>query len=370
MKRILHVATNLGSGGLEKWLVDLAAAMDRTQFEHHILVQSNYLSIHGEKARQLGIPIIFVSSGQHLLRFAIGFYRALTSGMRYDVVHSHVHYFSGIVTLLARLAGVPVRVAHAHNDTSQQRASLARACYAWISRRLISAFATHGFGVTAACARDLFGRAFGSDPRWQVLPCGISLAPFRINWDRARVAAELGLAPERFVIVQIGRLTPMKNQEFSLEVLAALELSAATLLLLGEGNMEKRLRQQAQEFGVAERVVFAGARTDIPRVLCAIADLFILPSRHGEGASIAAAEAQAAGVPCLLSESIPDTAIIVRGLVERLSIEDGAAAWAAAIRRIRCAPKSVSRTESTRIVEDSEFSIESNCRILAAIYNS
>jgi glycosyltransferase involved in cell wall biosynthesis len=370
MKRILHVATHLGSGGLEKWLVDLATEMDKTQFETHLLVQSSFVSIHGVKAKQLGIPIITVASGRQLLRFATGFWRALKSHGPYDVVHSHVHYFSGIVTLLARLAGVPVRVVHAHNDTSQRRASLARACYAQISRRLISAFATHGYGATAACARDLFGRAFGRDARWQVMPCGISLAPFRVHWDRAEVAAELGFSPDRFVIVQVGRLEYMKNQEFSFQILAALELPTATLVLVGEGNMERRLRELAQEFGVTDRVVFAGARSDIPRVLCAVADVFILTSRHGEGASIAGAEAQAAGVPCLLPDSIPTSSMIVRGLVERIPIEDGACAWAAAIRRIRCAPKSVSRAESTRIVEDSQFNIESNCRILAAIYNS
>jgi glycosyltransferase involved in cell wall biosynthesis len=211
------------------------------------------------------------------LRFAMGFWSASRSHGPYDVVHSHVHYFSGFVLALAALAGVPVRVAHAHNDTSKWNASRSRACYAWLSCTLISAFATHGFGVTEPCARDLFGREFDKDPRWRVLPAGISLVPSRMTWNRAPVAAELGIAPAQFTIAQIGRLTNTKNQVFSLQILASLEIANAVFLLVGEGEMEGRLRQLAHELRVSHRVIFAGPRSDIPRILCAVAEVFILP---------------------------------------------------------------------------------------------
>jgi len=116
-------------------------------------------------------------------------------------------------------------------------------------------------------------------------------------------------------------------------------------------------------------VIFAGTRSDIPRVLCTVVDVFILPSRPGEGASIAATEAQAAGVPCLLSQSAPASTIIVRGLAERIPIENGTDPWIAAIRRIHTERPWISREETTRIVEASEFGIKSNCKILATTYS-
>jgi len=370
MKRILHVATILGSGGLEKWLVDLAVEMDKRLFEHVILVQSDRVGVHGERAKQRGIPIVTVAPGRNPFRFALGFWRVLRTLGPFDVVHSHLHYFSGFVLALAWLGRVPVRVVHAHNDTSKWNSSRARAIYASVSRMLISAFATQGFGVSDACARELFGKRFGRDSRWRVLPCGISLVPFRMRWDRERVAAELGFSPGSFVIAQIARFDSMKNHEFSLDLLAKLEIPNALLLLVGEGEMKEQLQQMARALGVSDRVIFAGTRSDIPRVLCTVVDVFILPSRPGEGASIAATEAQAAGLPCLLSESAPESTIIVQGLAKRIPIESGTGPWIAAIQRIHAERASISREETTKIVEASEFSIKSNCKILTKTYSS
>jgi glycosyltransferase involved in cell wall biosynthesis len=369
-RRVLHVATVLGSGGLEKWLVDLYAAMDPSQFDTCLLAQSDLISIHGERARQLGIPVFTLARGRNLLSFAAGFWNVLKTKGPFDVVHSHVHYFSGVVLALAWLAGVPVRIAHGHNDTSQWSRSLARRLYAAVARFLISVFATHGFGVTAACVRDLFGASCARDRRWQVLPCGIPLSAFHATWDRVGVAAELGIDPRAFVIVHVGRFSAMKNHEFSLRLLARLALPDAVLLLLGEGELEERLHQFARELGVHDRVVFAGVRADIPRLLSGLADALILPSLPGEGASIAATEAQASGVRALLSESTPESSIIVPGLVQRLGIGTGVEPWATALTDNRGVRSPVPAAECLRLVEASGFTIDANCRVLSEVYTS
>jgi len=367
MTRILHVATVMGSGGLEKWLVDLVAEMEGSSYESHILVQSGQVGLHGERAKNLGLSVLTVPDGHHPLQFSVQFMKLLRKRGPFDVVHSHVHNFSGLVLTLARFAGVPVRIAHAHNDTSREGGGSIRKAYRWLSRRLISSSATHGYGVSRDAAVDLFGGEFGRDPRWEVLPCGISLEPFRIAYDRAELRRDVGLPLEAFVMVQVGRLASFKNQEFSIRLLAELDIPDAVLLLVGDGELEHRCRRLAGDLNVSERVIFAGARPDISRVLSA-SDLFLFPSTPGEGAPIALIEAQAAGLRCLVSEHIPETSMVVRELVRRISIEGTMDPWKQAIGQVYNSRASTDKEAALESIERSPFSIEANHTELSRIY--
>ena len=370
MIRILHVATVMGSGGLEKWLVDLVVEMNRGPYESHILVQSDYFGLHGQRARQMGLSIIPIASSRHIGKFAYDLLRILRTRGPFDVVHSHVHNLSGVVLTLAKLSGVPVRVAHGHNDDSQEYRSVFRKLYISISRRLIYSFASRGYGVSEEAARDLFASAYGKDKRWSVLPCGISLELFEQNYDRSTIRSELGLPPRSLVLAQVGRLTYMKNQDYSLRLLAQLDDPDSVLLLLGAGELEQQYRMLAHDLGISRRVVFAGARSDIPRILCGAADVFLFPSRPGEGAPIALIEAQAAGLPCIVSDHIPQASVVVPTLVEQLSLSPDLHNWVAAVRRAIAVRAAVPRQFALGLIAESPYTIAANCRALAPIYHA
>jgi glycosyltransferase involved in cell wall biosynthesis len=358
----------MGSGGLEKWLLDLIASMDSSRYHSDILVQSSRLGLHGLRAQQLGIEVIAIADGHRPLHFARDFIATLKHRGPYDVVHCHLHTFSGFVLTLAKLQRVPVRIAHGHNDTSGERHSIPRRFYRLASRRLIARSATHGFGVSEAVARDLFGNSYPTDSRWHVLPCGIQLDPFREPIDRASVRNELGLPPDGFVIAQVGRLTPMKNQAFTLDLLAHLNLPHAQLLLVGDGEMESQYRSRADALRISNRVFFAGPRADVPRILCGAADVFVFPSRPGEGAPIALIEAQAAGLPCLVSDNISASSVVIPDLVQQLRIDQGTSSWIDAINRLQRMRPCVSRSAASALVARSPFSIDANCQVLSRLY--
>src|ERR1039457_6645428 len=106
--RILHVVGKLDYGGVETWLVQVLRHIDRQKYQMDFLVHTTDRGLYDEEVRALGSRIVPCLSHTHPLQYAFNFRRALRQYGPYDVVHSHVHHYSGYVLLLAAMAGVPV----------------------------------------------------------------------------------------------------------------------------------------------------------------------------------------------------------------------------------------------------------------------
>ena len=131
----------------------------------------------------------------------------------------------------------------------------------------------------------------------------------------------------------MGRFDPVKNHLFLVETFSEVKrrIPDAKLLLVGRGPFEGSVRQAVEDAGLEGDVVFFGVTDRVPDVLKAL-DAFVFPS-FSEGLPMSVMEAQAAGVPCVLSTGVPELAVAVPFAVERLPLEAGAGAWADAVER-------------------------------------
>src|SRR5262249_598993 len=134
---------------------------------------------YDEEALSLGAQIIRCPR-TNPLTYPQALLRAMRDPAPYDVVHSHVHAYSGFVLWMAARAKVPVRIVHSHTDSHQQdiTSTILRRMYLRAMSKLIHAHATAGFAVSTEAAVALFGPAWQADPRWSILPCGVDLRPF------------------------------------------------------------------------------------------------------------------------------------------------------------------------------------------------
>ena len=98
------------------------------------------------------------------------------------------------------------------------------------------------------------------------------------------------------------------------------------VLLVGDGELEQNVRDRTAELGLTDRVVFAGAHRDVERFYQAM-DVFLFPSLF-EGLGIVAVEAQTAGLPCVISDTVPEECVLTDDLVTVCRLEDGAKTWA------------------------------------------
>ncbi len=369
--RILHVVGGMTRGGIETWLMHILRHTDRQQLQMDFLVHTRQPCSYDPEVLALGSRLICCDSVGQPLKYARQIRKILDATGPYDVVHSHVHHFSGFVLRIAKQAGVPVRISHSHIDTSavEAIASPLRRLYLILMRRWIQRYATLGFGCSQDAAANLFGDRWMQDERWQTLYYGIDLEPFQRQYNAQALRSALGIPPDAVVIGHIGRFVEQKNHAFLLKIAADLARKQPRLhlLLVGEGVLQKTIRQEVARLGLTNQTTFAGVRPDIPDLLKGVVDAFVFPSLF-EGLGIVLIEAQAAGLPCFISDNIPLEADVVPSLVHRLSLSQSAAEWVSQIQAVLSHPAAISAQHALEIVQNSPFNINRSAQQLQEIY--
>jgi glycosyltransferase involved in cell wall biosynthesis len=370
--KILQVVGNLNRGGTETWLMNVLRHLDRDRFRLDFLVHAPSAGAYDDEVRRLGAGIVTCLHPSRPHRYAPNFLRQVRMHGPYDLVHSHVHHYSGFVLRLARRAGIGGRIAHSHSDTSrlQREAAPSRQLYYALARRAIRRNATLGLAASRAAAAALFGPQWEASGYCEVLHCGIDLAPFQAAVDRAAIRAELGVPGDAFVIGHVGRFVAVKNHEFLVEIASALGAADPGLhvVLIGDGPLKDAIAQRVAASPIAGRVHFAGARPDVARLLAAL-DVFVFPS-HYEGLPLSLLEAQAAGLPCIISDAISPEADAIPRLIRRLPVSRPAADWAAAARAGHDAARGQDRAESWRALTQTDFDIRASVELLERHYSA
>lgn len=371
--RILHVVGGMNRGGIETWLMHVLRHIDRDRFQIDFLVHTTQPCAYDDEIRTLGSKIIPCLDPSRPWSYAHNFKQILREHGPYDIVHSHVHHFSGYVLRLAKQANVPVRIAHSHNDTSsaESTAGLFRRLYLTLMRRWIADYSTIGLGCSHEAATDLFGPGWEADSRWQTLHCGIDLTPFQEFVDPVTVRTELGISAEAFVIGHVGRFEEQKNHQFLIEIVAevAKQEPRIGLLLVGDGSLRPDIEQKVAQVGLADHVTLAGTRSDVPQLMLGAMDVFLLPSLY-EGLGLVLVEAQAAGLPCIFSDIVPEEADVVKPLVRRMSLSQSSSAWAKAVLTVPDNGSTLTEMDTLTFVEKSDFNIETSVKKLIKVYES
>ena len=250
------------------------------------------------------------------------FLRALRQLIRknqYSVVHAHTMFNIGLIMLAARLEKVPVRIAHAHSALNEGRGVLKRS-YEAVMRQLILWFSTDLVACGEAAGNRLYGRRAFSK-RGQLFLNGIETDAFRYSDSiRKQVRNNLQI-DDAFIIGHVGHMLAVKNQSFLIRLLpeVCLRRPDVKLLLLGDGEDRPRLEQLASETGMKNHVIMLGTVRNVPDYLSAM-DVFAFPSLY-EGMPLSIVEAQANGLPCVLSTGVPKD-VYLTDLVTPLSLDE------------------------------------------------
>ena len=315
MPRVLVTGLSDGLGGTEVVVGRYVSAL-RDRFEFDFMATSDLSSVayaHEAGSRVFRSPDIKQASERR--RYLKRFFGE--NGSRYQAVWCNFnHLLYSDVLREARLSGVPVRVAHAHNSKFLGSAPV-RALSAMLRGR-----AKSDATALLACSGEA-GNFFWGDS-FTVLPNAMDFSTLAFSQgERERVRREFSFAEDDVVVCSVGRLTDQKNHEFLIRLLPDLRKAVPTarLLLVGDGVLRGKLEELSRSLGLGDLVVFAGERRDIKGVLSA-SDVFAFPSIF-EGLGVAAIEAQANGLPCICSTNVPDEACVSDKFV-KLLLEPGA----------------------------------------------
>lgn len=307
MKKVLIIAGGLQIGGAERVAANISKYAPKNQFEFHYVVFEGIENEYGAEIEERGGTIFTVPSPSKGYGAYIHRLWDLIEQHQYVAVHSHTMFNSGLNLLVARILRVPCRIAHSHTTKTETKVSIAQKIYECVMRILINITATELFACGVEAGSWMFGRGVFSK-RGTVISNGIDTTEF--SWSeekRKQIRALYGLEDE-FVIGHSGSLLPLKNQKYLIAIMPRIlrRRKNAKLMLIGSGTQEytEELSEFAKGCGVAEHVIFCGAVNNVSAFLSAF-DVFAFPSRR-EGTPLALIEAQTNGLPCIISDHVPN----------------------------------------------------------------
>jgi glycosyltransferase involved in cell wall biosynthesis len=327
MIRVLHIVGAMHRGGIETLLMNIYRNIDRENIQFDFIVHTTEKASYDDEILALGGKIYRIIPRRNGIkknkRALDTFFKEHTE---YKIVHQHVSSLSYIQPLKsAEKAGIPVRIIHSHN-TNEIGSPFHRIAH-HLNKSSMTSYATHYFACSKAAAMWLYPKNIINNNQFTILNNAVSTRDLRYDEEkREDIRNQLNLK-NKLVIGHIGRFTHQKNHEFLIDIFEKLSQKNdnAHLLLVGEGNLKKQITEKVDELGLLDKVTFTGVRSDISDLLQSM-DIFVMPSHH-EGLPVTLVEAQAAGLPCLLSNAITKEVEITNN-IGWLSLNDSPDLWA------------------------------------------
>ncbi len=311
MKILFAYLTTAYRGGT-KYQLDIARAMPTAQVG---FLTSNGRLSYEDAVTAIG-PIHRIAPSRDFFK-RLGQLKALAR--EYDVIYLNKATMHPMELILVKLAGFRQVVFHSHatgKDTSNPLALAVFHSLHKISVPFGNLVAHRKYACSVPAAQWLFGKRGAKTAR--VIPNGIDLAAYEFSQAvREEKRAEFGLAGD--CILHVGAFSGVKNQGYLVAAFREYRKTHpdATLVFLGDGELRRDVEAKAKDLGASVR--FLGQRKDVAQWMQA-ADLLVLPSLR-EGLPFVVVEAQAAGLPCLVTDTAAPECKIT-DLCDFLSIQE------------------------------------------------
>ncbi len=324
MIRVLQMIGSLNVGGSQTLMLNIYRNIDRERMQFDFILDHPDETYFAEDVKALGARIFAMPSfrGVNAGEIRRDWNNFFYTHPGYTVLHSHVRSYASLYLPIAARHGLKT-VIHSHSSSNGAGAVAAVKDALQLPLR-------YQADVLMACSTEagewLYGKKACRSGRFLLLPNAVDTrlyAPDEVS--RRRLRQELGLG-DRLVIGHVGRFNEAKNHEFLLEVFRLVHERRpdSALLLVGDGELQAAMAEKAVALGIADDVLMTGSRSDVPALLGAM-DLFAFPSVW-EGLPVTLIEAQAAGLPCIISDTITND-VDITPLITRLPIDDPAV-WA------------------------------------------
>lgn len=365
--KVLHITMKWdnGRGGVKQFILNAKKALDANRFCQEVLSvgpiagEDMGLQLNGPVTKKQN-PVALVAAASNL--------RNTLERLSPDAVHIHCNNGLGFLYAeAARRAGCRVRVVHSHSTAYGSAQTAKRVASAAFARVLSSAPTKR-----AACSSAAGAHLFGKEP-FEVVRNSIDVDRFSFSLrERSDVRLSLGVGQDSVVLGNVGAGLPVKNSGFVIRAVYKLAAEGldAHALLIGKGEETPALVGLANALGVADRIHFQGVVSDAWRYYNAM-DVFLLPSFY-EGQPISLIEAQANGLPCVVSDAVSGESDVT-GLVTFLSLEDGAEGWAGCIAGEASRGASIAKRSSgacREMVSRAGFSLDALGKQLEGLYLS
>ena len=323
---VLHVFGKLNRGGAESRVMDLYRNVDRTKVQFDFMQHTTRVCDFQPEIEQLGGKVYHVPPFRfwNYFSYCKAWKQFIREHPEIRIVHGHMTSTASIYLPIAHKKGV-FTIAHSRNAGVDKgiKGKLTK-----FLRRNLKEKCDRCFACSKLAGEAVFGKEAMEQGNVTIIPNAIDAAGFTFDPEvRRQKREELHIRPEEFLIGEVGRFDPQKNQKYAVEILAECRKKnfPAKLILIGEGPLMETVRQQVEELQLQEYVIFTGLQKNVVPFYQAM-DFFLLPSFY-EGLPGVAVEAQASGLRGILSDAIT-TETAMTSLMEFRSVQEPAEVWA------------------------------------------
>lgn len=344
--KVLMLVPNLFvANGVASFVMNYLRNLNHDEVQVDIASYKEGDSIYYTEVEAAGGKMFFLPGIKNLPEHVKVCNKILSDG-RYDIIHDNTLHISIPMMWCAKRAGVRVRILHSHN--SKMGETRIKELRNKAFRPVLCSLATDYLACSELAGQAMFGKR-----TFTVLPNVIQTERYHFDENvRVLVRQEMN-ATDKFVVGTVGRLADQKNPFFAIDVFKCLLkiVSNAEYWWIGSGPLEEAVKDYINQKGLSENVRLLGSRDDVTSLYQGM-DVFFLPSLF-EGLSIVTVEAQAMGLPCVVSDVIPPEAEYTE-LLKRCSLQDSIEAWVEKIRNTQI--KKTERKQYQEYLSESVFS--------------
>jgi len=312
--RVLHIIPSFASGGAERVLLGYLKdfQLDDDIELYALSLGKNGGSIFDKEIEKLGLNVKYAEIDSINDRFSIlrkmKAVRKAVKEIKPDIIHSHLRLVS-IVTFATIFNFGLKRIHTIHTvpaiASSGKMGPFDKFCFKYMN-------------VLPICLNKQL--AHEAEKLYDIKFCeflynGIEINKYSGFENREKLREKLNIPGDAFVLGHVGRFVPIKNHDFIIDVFNEIQKKNKNsyLMLVGEGPETENIKNKCEKLSVKENVIFMGVRTDVNELL-QIMDAYIFPSKQ-EGLGISLIEAQAAGLKCIASDTIPAEAFVSKNLI-------------------------------------------------------
>lgn len=353
-------------GGIESYIYSQWKNLDKSQIQYDFLVDKYAGEVAYEKELTQGGGIIY--------RNWIGRGRSIFKHYRELYKFFQTHHYDGVVCNLLELQNIdcilmacffriPLRVVHSHQAYYGGDHGLAFNFLEKIHRIIVGKVCTHLFACSDDAGRWMFGYNWKKNKKSFIIKNGVDVEQFVFSKNTREQLRKKFHLENKIVFGHTGRLSPPKNQIFSIEIFHYIheKIPNAIFFFIGEGILRSEMEQKIEEYGLEDAVILLGERHNISDFL-QVFDYFIFPSEW-EGLGISLIEAQISGLRCFVSDKIPSEAIVTNE-VKVISLQKNAKIWSDYI----LANLSYNRIDQSDLIRKNGYDAKRTAKIVQDIY--
>lgn len=337
--KLLFYTELWANAGIESVIMSLFRNFDLSKISVDIMASQNLSDFYDREIQQLGgrklitLREKYGSPAKRMLANQNVFAEAIQEN-KYDVVHLHMcNAASMIYGKIAKENGAKVVVYHSHNTNLSTNHRMIKTAVHEFCKWKYEKYADLLFSCSDLATKWMFTNKSIAQNKVILIKNAIDLDKFAYNEIiREEYRKKLSIE-EKLVVGHIGRFAVAKNHSFIIDIFAALhnKYTNSTLLLIGEGEDEFKIKEKVAQMGLGDSVIFYGTTKEIPQMLWSM-DVFLLPSLF-EGNPVVGIEAQAASTPCVFADTITKMCKLT-DIVTYLSLDDTPAKWAETIIKV------------------------------------